>query len=251
MFMPALTWTRYKSFNLRLFSKVFVSNEQTVRTKRSNICSVSQMSTLLYESLTYPHSGILGCVLKDITFGTPTGQFTPLDNLWSPHTQVQTLPPSTKLWFSHRWSVVRQLLGLRQGSPLGRRCNLCLGKTAACLKLSTHNSWAAAALRHLVTSMPKIRHWTTFLDQPREILKLAQKKTRLVWIHLAERLTGLWKHIQVEMLAKTAVYGRQSVVRAEGRPRQCNQLCPLRTLYSRPQKDSFLLQFLGRQTGDH
>ena len=183
--------------------------------------------------------------------GTPTGQFTPLDNLWSPQTWVVTHPPSTKLWFSHRWSVVRQLLGLRQGSPLGRRCNLCLGKTAACLKLSTHNSCPAAALRHLVTSMPKIRHWTTFLGLPHIILKSAQKKTRLDWIHLDERLTGLWKHIQVEMLAKTAVYGRQSVVKAEGRRRQCNQLCPLRTLYSRPQKDSFLWQFLGRQTGDH
>ena len=30
MFMPALTWTRYKSFNVRLFLKVFVTNEQTV-----------------------------------------------------------------------------------------------------------------------------------------------------------------------------------------------------------------------------
>ena len=171
--------------------------------------------------------------------GTPTGQFTPPDIHWTPHTSVPTLPPYTKLWFSHRWSVVRQLLGLRQGSPLGRRCNLCLGKTAACLKLSTHNSCAAAALRHLVTSVPKIRHRTQFIGLPHKILKSAQKKSRLVWIHLAERLTGLWKHIQVEMLAKTAVLWRQSVVRAEGRRR----LFPLRTITYiawRPQKGWFL-----------
>ena len=161
--------------------------------------------------------------------GTSIGQFTHSENHWSPHTQVITLPPFTKLRFSHRWSVVLQLLGLRQGSPLGRRCNLCLGKTAACLKLSTHSSCTAAALRHLVTSLPKIRRWTTFLQLPHKVLKSAQKKPRLVRIHLPEQLTGLWKHIQVEILVKQLFWQRQSVVRAEGRCRQSNHLCPLRT----------------------
>ena len=149
------------------------------------------------------HIAISWEVYPDISLlRTPTGQFTLLYNHRRLHTRVITLPPSTKLRFSHRWSVVRQLPGLGQWSPLGRRCNLCLGKTAACLKLSTHNSCAAAALRHLVTSMPKIRHWTTFLTLPHKVSKSAQKKLRLVRIHLAEQLTGLWKHIQVEMLVK-------------------------------------------------
>ena len=155
---------------------------------------------------TIRHITISWEVYPDISLlRTPTGQFTLLYNHRRLHTRVITLPPSTKLWFSHRWSVVRQLLGLRQGSPLGRRCNLCLGKTAACLKLSTHNSCAAAALRHLVTSMPKIRHWTTFIHLPSHNYKISSEEDA-TWLNSPGWTTdGTLKTYPGRNVGKTAV----------------------------------------------